>query len=129
MSFDRIDFNRWILQLNGNLIIYPWKFLSTGSFTVHRTGILPLVLFQIQLALCGLYILYIQYTLLQTVVHGVDTTRYEVFVVLLMRCMSATTFAYLGYQIFVVHAVGHELLYNFVQLSPGKTHILQRIPT
>ena len=129
MRFDRIDFNRRILQLNGNLMIYPWKFLSSGSFAVARKGMIPLILFYIQLALHGLYILYIQYTLLRTVVHGVDTRRYEVFGVLLMRCIAATTFAYLGYEIFVAHAGGHELLYNFVQLSPGKTHILQRIPT
>ena len=120
--FDRIELNRWFFQLNGNLLIYPWKFLSSGSYAVSRTTAINII-FNIQMALCGLYALYVQWTLARTIIHGVDSRRYDVFGMHFVRSLLAACFAYWGYEFFVAHTDEHKLLYNFVQLGPGNTFL------
>ena len=131
MKFDRIKLNRWILQHNGTL--YPWKFVSTssgGQLAVSITNIFHSVAFKIQLAFCTLYALYIQWTLVEhSINYGIDSRRYHIFGMHLVRSMFSTTFTYFAYEYFA-HSDEHKLLYNFVQLSPGKTSIIRiQVPT
>ena len=122
MKFDRIQLNRWFLQHNGNL--YPWKFIfdSAGShLAISNTRRFHGLTFRVQLALFTLYALYIQFTLVEhTINHGIDSNRYHIFGMHLTRSMFGITFSYWGYKFFVEHGDGHKLLYNFVQLGPGK---------
>ena len=117
---DSIDINRRMLQVNGTLNLYPWKFESGGMVAVSKTSRLRSFGFKIQLVFAALYAVYIDLTLVLTMMGGLRNVRYHIFGMHLMRSLLSTTFSYWAYKLFVANATDHELLYNFTQQSPGK---------
>ena len=124
---DRIQVNRRILQLNGRLNLYPWRFESRGKLVVCKTTILRSLGFKIELSFAALYAVYINLTLLRTVLAGTD--RYDVFGFLMLRALVSTAASYWAYEFFIAKASEHEILYNFTQLSPGNVFSFQSIIT
>ena len=74
-SLNRIKLNQLILQLNGSLNIYLWRFEDQGERAVSRKALLPWLGFRIQLILFALYAAYIDLTLLGKVFRGLDWSR------------------------------------------------------
>ena len=126
MTLDRIKLNQLILQLNGFLNIYPWKFERKGEKAVSSTSFLLRFGFMIQLVLFTFYAVYIDFTLLRIVFRGLDHAKYDMFGMHLLRSLLATTFSYWAYEFFVKHSKDHEMLYNFTQLSPGNFQDFQK---
>ena len=118
-KFNRIQFNRWILRLNGALYIYPWKFAPDGQFALYRTRTLQTTCFKAQLGFFATYVAYTVWALIHTVSNGMDHVGYDIFGIHLVRALLGIAFSYWAHQIFLVYNNEHKLLYNFVQLSPG----------
>ena len=126
MNLNRIKLNQLILQLNGTLNIYPWRFEQKGECAVSRQAFLPWLGFRIQLILFTFYAAYIDLTLVRTVFRGLDNAKYDMFGMHLLRALLATTFCYWAYEFFVKHSEEHEMLYNFTQLSPGNFQVIPK---
>ena len=126
MKLNRIKLNQLILQLNGSLNIYPWRFEQKGECAVSRKAFLPWLGFRIQLILFTFYAAYIDLVLLQKVFRGLDNAKYDMFGMHLLRALVGTTFSYWAYELFVRHSEEHAILYNFTQLSPGNFQIFSK---
>ena len=121
-NFNRLDRNREILVAMARINILPWKFSGQGqAVDSGAVSNLRRKVWIATLAGSALYALYIDMSLLVTVLDGVQNIRrYDQFGMHILRAFISTTFSYWAYKLFVKHPEEHRMLYSFTQTNPGE---------
>ena len=115
----KLEVNRRIFKLMGNLNMIPWNFVHRGLKATAAASKLRWNAWLLTFALCLVYTVYINVTLMQTLMHGLRNARYDQLGVHLLRSLMSTSFTYWAHEFFVAHSEKHEMLYNYVQANPG----------
>lgn len=125
-NFDRIKLNRWFLQHNGTL--YPWEFVSTSTGCHHAISsrkIIRSLTFNIQLTFCILYAVYIQCSGRWLSTHAfMELTQGAI---LYLECTLFEAPLPWPSHTGVTSSLWHTIIYNFVQLSPGKIKFFKKL--
>ena len=120
LARDRMDFNRKLLQIAARFGFIPSKFYFNGKKIHSHVSKFRQGFWISALALsivCGIYM---NVTLLHVVLDRTHPLNYYHFGVHIIRGLTAFTFSYWAYKLFVAHREEHEILYAFIHTNPGK---------
>ena len=116
---DRIDFNRRLLRIAASCGFLPLNFRSDGRQITHEISKLRRILWISTLAVSIMYGVYINITLLHTVIDRSHRSNYYQLGLHVIRGLSAS-FSYWAYKLFLTHRAEHKILYSFIHTNLGE---------
>ena len=115
-----MELNRRVLCLMSSLGVIPCEFEEDGRIISGNISKARFTFWKILLFISILYSLYINITLILSVLIASDSEGHQSLGIHINRALLSAAFSFWAYELFVVNREGLILLYNFAQTNAGE---------